>query len=182
MGLTFRVGNASVAWRESLAQHVTSTLRTRFGEAIELDSTESPYSSRELVWDGWPALQRLAVYDPAETNVSRLLSKETWCEGYFPIETETCLIKFGREQVGIASLPKLVGEMEDIGSALGFPLDENGLKAFSVGCYERRGCGTTERDIAEETYAEFLLTAHVSQERRQIFWVIKRSYTDYQRT
>jgi hypothetical protein len=172
MGLTFTVGNPSVAFIEPFAARVRSLLSHRFGGAVDLDSGEDPYTSEELGWSGWEKLQRRATQAVGGKQVPHLLSMEAWCGCYVPAETDPDAfevegtptpLKFG-------SLPRLVGELEAVGTALGLPTADAGLRALADSYLED---DREDEEMDVQTYAQLLLAARVAGRRRQVLWVVK---------
>ncbi len=125
MGLTFTVGNPSNAFLEPFAERVRATFDNQFGSRIVLDSDMEPYYSEELGWSGWRLLQERAATALTEERVPSLLSMEAWTGCYLPVDLEPGAYEFEGESttLAVASLDRLVGELEAVGTALGLPVD-----------------------------------------------------------
>jgi hypothetical protein len=157
MGLSFTVGNPSVAFIEPFDARVRSLLLDRFGAAVDLDSGEE-YTSEELGWSGWEKLQRRATKAVGRKRVPYLLSMEAWCGCYVPAETDPGAFEVGDTPTPLkyGSLPRLVGELEAVGTALGLPTDDAGLRELADGYLED---DREDEDMDIETYAHLLLAA-----------------------
>jgi hypothetical protein len=171
MGLTFSVGNPDDAFLDPFAMRVKNTLASHFS-GIVLDSSEETYYSEELGWSGWRLLQEKAVETIGSDRAPHFLSMEAWSGCYVPAETQPDTLEFDGEKtpLAVASLPALVSELEDLGSALNLPTDDNGLKQFAEK-YQEDDLIDDDTDI--QTYAQLLLAAHVAHRRRQVLWAVK---------
>jgi hypothetical protein len=172
MGLTFTVGNPSVAFIEPFDGRVRALLLKRFGGAVDLDSSEDPYASEELGWSGWAKLQRRAIKAVGRGRVPHLLSMEAWCGCYVPAETDPGAFEVESTPTPLqyGSLPRLVGELEAVGAALGLPTGDVGLRELADGYLED---DREDEDMDVQTYAQLLLAARVAGRRRQVLWVVK---------
>jgi hypothetical protein len=171
MGLTFTVGNPSDAFLEPFAEKVRAALAHHFGAAIDLSSSTEPYFSAELAWSGWRQLQERAASVLKPQQVPHLLSMEAWSGCYVPCDTEPGTMTFEGEQgVDVASLDRLLGELEAIGAALDLPTDDQCLLELAAK-YEEGDLIDEDEDI--QTYVHLLLTARVARDRRQVLWIVK---------
>jgi hypothetical protein len=172
MGLTFSVGNPVDALIEPFAKRVKMTFAKYFDGAIVLESDDAPYYSEEVGWSGWGLLQEKAVQAVTADRIPHFLSMEAWSGCYVPAETQPGSFQFdGYETpLAVASLPRLVDELEAVGKALGLPTDDEGLKDLAV---KYQDDDLIDSDMEIQTYAQLLLAAHVAQHRRQVLWVVK---------
>jgi hypothetical protein len=171
MGLTLSVGNPAEVFFEPFAVQVKQVLASRF-KGIVLDADKTAYRSYELAWSGWRLLQEKAVATIGADRAPHFLSMAAWCGCYVPAETEPAVIEFDGQKtaLAVASLAALVGELEDLGTALGLPTDDRGLQQLAEK-YQDEDSIDEDEDI--QTYGQLLLAAHEAQRRRQVLWVVK---------
>ena len=172
MGLTFSVGNPDHAFIAPFAARIKQTLAAHFGPTVVRDSEEEPYYSQELGWSGWRELQERALQAIGADQVPHFLSMEAWSGCYVPADTEPGSFKFDDEETAldVASLPALVSELENVGAALGLPVDNEDLKCLAAK-YQDDDLIDSDMDI--QTYAQLLLAAHEAERRRQVLWIVK---------
>lgn len=170
MGLTLSVGNPDSAFKRQFAARVKSALSEDYPGQIRLDAEDAPYYSEELPWSGWAALQDRALQVMTEAELPHLLSMEAWQGCFLPVEVEPELIEFEGEgsSLDVASLPRLIEELELVGSALGLATDDASLCEMS-----RPADHDDENSWHVLTFAELLRAARIAASRRQALWVVK---------
>ena len=172
MGLSFSVGTPSDAFHPDYAERVRSRLTEEFGPSVVLHSSEEPYLSDEVGWGGWARLQKAAVEAVGGGRLPHLLSMEAWNGCYVPVPTRPSAfhIPGNSAPLAIGSLPALVGELEAVGTALGLPTDDEGLRALAA---HHADDEPDDGEMDYQTYAELLQAAHAAQRRHQVLWVVK---------
>ncbi|MGA7731873.1 MAG: hypothetical protein WCD37_11460 [Chloroflexia bacterium] len=172
MGLTFTVGVTGDVFFGTFVEQVDQELAGHFGYLMPARPSSGPYRSQEVDWFGWAQLQQMASAAIGRDSAPNLLSVEAWRGVFLPMEIEPTSIAIDEDAwLQCASLPGLLGELKQLGSASLLATDPPGLRALWEKYY------TSEPDADEstemQTYAQLMLAAQVAAERRLPLWVVK---------
>ena len=127
MALQLSVASPHAMFNEPFASIVANTLRKQFGDTIRFDSDQER-RSEEPGWSGWRKLQEHAVEACGEDKVPHLLAMPAWHGCYLPVDTEPGAFEFNdAPNLDVASLQRLVPELEAVGNALNLPLADDEL-------------------------------------------------------
>jgi hypothetical protein len=172
MGLTFTVGVATDLFFESFAEQVERELARQFGYSMPGRLDSGAYRSQEVDWFGWAQLQQMASAAIGRDSAPNLLSVDAWRGVFLPIDIEPASVAIDEDAwLQCASLPGLLGELEQLGSASLLATDPEGLRAL----WEKYCTDDPDADESTEmqTYAQLMLAAQVAAERRLPLWVVK---------
>jgi len=172
MGLTFQVGAADQVLLEPAASSVARQLEKRYPGSGAERSERDLWSSLELGWSGWQALQERVNAEVGAGGAPHFLSMEAWYGAYLPTTLEPATVEAdgGDTPLSVASLPALVQELQRFGSASGLPTDPAGLQALADKYEDDDLC---DDDMDLQTYAQLLQGALIAADRKQPLWVIK---------
>ena len=173
MGLTFSVANPQDVFSDPFGDVVAETLRSIFGDEMELDSTAAPFCSVELGWSGWRQLQERAAAACGSEAIPHFLSMEAWRGVFLPVETEAGMIQFPDDPtpLSVACLERLIDELEKIGTALDLPTSDDELQKLAARYLDNDDLIDDDMDI--QTFAALLPSTRIAKERNQPLWVVK---------
>lgn len=172
MALVFTVCAPTKAFTEPFATQVANTLRSHFGDTIDLNSEEDMYSE-ELGWSGWAKLQDRGMKACGLEQLPHFLSMEAWRGCYLPVETECGTFQFtdASLQLNVGALVNLIAELEMIGRASDLPVDDIGLKDLFEKYMEDEDLIDEDMDI--QAYTQLLPLARYARKQRLPLWVVK---------
>lgn len=172
MALVLTVSAPTTVFTEPHGTLVADTLRARFGDAIDYDSTDERYSC-ELGWSGWSTLQQRAVDACGTDAIPHFLSMEAWSGAYVPVETEIGTFEFPGDgpNLDIGCLLNLIAELELIARALDLPTDDGSLDKLFRHYADNDDLIDDDMDI--QTFTQLLPLARYALKKRLPLWVVK---------
>ncbi len=173
MGLKFTVGRPDDVFDEPFAELVGHVLEAECADHVDFGMEGvAPFHSAELGWSGWNLLQERTRVELTAEAVPNLLSMDAMHGAYLPGWPEAGAILFDDYPLplDVAPLEGLIGELEQVGPALGLATDDAGLAAIAAKYADDDLC---DDDMEIQTYAQLLIAAREAARRRQPLWVVK---------
>ncbi len=171
MGLIFTVGTPADVFFGDFAVQVEQELAMRFNYSAQSQLSGDPYRSEEVEWFGWAQLQQMAGAAIGRPSAPNLLSVDAWRGVFLPMAIEPVSLEIDEDAwLQCASLPGLLGELEQLAAASLISTDPANLKRL----WDKYN-GDMDADEGTEmmTFSQTLLAAQVAVQRGLPLWVVK---------